>query len=74
MASTKIYSTTGVVKQNLGEVCCRIWVRDDNSLDLSIGVKDSENWSGIQFTSSADRITGKLSVGDGKEKKIKVYS
>lgn len=49
-------------------------MRDDNSLDLSIGVKDSENRSGIQFRSSADRITGKLSVGDGKEKKIKVCS
>ena len=49
-------------------------MRADNSLDLSIGVKDSENWSGIQFRSRADRLTGKLIVGDGKKKKIKVYS
>lgn len=36
--------------------------------------EDREEWSEIHFGGRSDRITVKLSVGDGKEKKLEVYS
>lgn len=49
-------------------------MRDDDSWGLSIGNEEGEKWSEIHFGGRPDRITDKLSVGNGKEKKIKIYS